>query len=231
MALESALIIPILLLCACLMVYGAIVLFERAQLQAASGYAAIRASLLWNGEQGGQAGEVGEAGEVGQAPQEGQAGEVGQSPKEGHAGEAGQAVQGGGLYRRTADTQADEKLGAAAGTAERYFGAISLPGFTEHGAEAASAGGPFGKTLSVSMEGDTRLPSRAVMGAFGMSSSRRSSGASKSLVPDFPEFIRNADLVVDIEEKLEDASPEFKAFADNFEAVAGKIRGFIGGLF
>jgi hypothetical protein len=218
------------------MIYAAIALFERAQLQTASDSAAISASLMWKGEQAaspslGAGAGAGSGTQVGSGAEAGSGAGVEAGTGAGAGSGASAIFASGGLYRRTVDAKASEKLGAIADASLRYFGAISIPGFTAPGAASGSAGGPLCKTVSVSMDGSTHVPNSAVTGAFGMGSRFGSSGAAKSIVPDFPELIRNADLVVDIEEKLEDASPEFKAFADNFEAAAGKIKSFIGGLF
>jgi hypothetical protein len=207
--LECAFIAPIALLCACLLIYAAIMMFERAQMLNASDFASFSAAATWWGALSGQTAQGGNR----------------------QAGLAGGDTPGTGLYRRMADTRAGDKIRFLEGESLRYFHNIAIPRFTDAGTEASCANGLLGKTVTVALDGATNLPNRQVMNTFGFGSRHMASDVSVSLVADFPEFIRNADLVMDAEKKLEEASPEFKAFADGFDGYVGKIRGFIGGLF
>ena len=134
------------------------------------------------------------------------------------------------LYWRMADAVGAAKQSAAAQNAAEGFYAVAAGGFTSVQGYAAYRGNLFNKSIEAGLKNTTEFPERRVTRQFGLSGSFKSDINARSVIPDFPEFIRSVDLVIGIEKELEEASPELKGFVESFGDAIGKIREFIGRL-
>ena len=188
--LESAIILPVVIFTICLSVYMALAMFEQAQLQAASGYAAANAAAGWRGAGAG----------------------------------------GAGLYDRIFFTYGEEKPGGASAAALARFSETGLAGYAKVDAYAAYKNGIFAKTVTVALNGYINMPNKNVAAFFGLKNSFGGGYGSISLLPDFAEDIRCADYAMEIEKRLEEASPEFAKAANSFSEILAHIQGYIGGL-
>ena len=145
-------------------------------------------------------------------------------------GDARLPADGAGLYHRMADGSVGHKEAIAADAAEGLFGNISLPGYTFPAGEAKYRNTLFGKTLGVALRSVTMLPNERVMSAFGLGANVSGNNRAQSVIPDFAENIRCVDYVMEIENKLEEASPEFAKVANSFSDVLYKIKEYLGGV-
>ena len=209
--LESAFVIPAAVFVVCLSIYIVLLLFEQAQLQSSADYAAQRAGSVWRGAVV-------------------QRGEEGRDTAAFEGGASSPDEQTAGLYHRTLDPYIKEKIYNAANIASVRFDSISLEGYTQIEGEAEYKNGILGKTLSVGLSDSIKLPNREAMFAFGLGNIFSNRFETVSLLPDFAENIRCIGYVMEIETKLEEASPEFAEVANSFQDIIAHIREYIGGI-
>ena len=202
--LESAILIPIIIFLVCMSVYILLILFEEAQFQSSSDYAAQRAASVWRGDI------------------------IRDSGAAGSGGDTKSSAATVGLYHRMYDPLTDKKTNAAADIAQKRMNGVSLPGYSDAGGDAKYRNGIMGKTLTVGLHGAATVPSLRITRTFGYSNIFDEACDATSLMPDFAENIRCVGYVLDIEKKLEEASPEFAEAVNNFTDIIGHIRGYLG---
>ena len=191
---ESAFVIPVVLLTVCLILYMTILLFERCMLINSTNYAAIMASSSWKDPDS-----------------------------------LDIDWNNYNLYWRIFDEMALTKSNKAAQNTEAYYKLLGLKGFTVVNSYADYRNSII-KSIETGIFSRTVFPEQIIMKQFNLSSAYGLKINSCSIIPDFSEFIRNIDFVIDIEKELEENSPEFKNFAKNYNEILEKIRGFIDGI-
>jgi hypothetical protein len=134
------------------------------------------------------------------------------------------------IYWRIFDGKASSKIESASQRAQKHFRDSGIKSFTSVQGYAAYHNGLFNKSIRVGIRNLTEFPRRIVMNQFGLSSTIFSDIASCSAMPDNADFIRNIDLVADLEKELENDVPQLKSFVGGFNGIIGKIREYIGGL-
>ena len=207
MTLESAIVVPIVLLTTFMMFYLTVVIYERAAVQTAANGAAISASICWSN------GGVDPAGIL--------------STPDGT--EAYKAYPDE-LYWRIFDGKRTTKEGNASTEAMNLFQRGGLNGFTDALAFTQFHGGIFTKSVHIGVESDVFLREERVPAGFGVHSHFKTALGTQSVIPDIPEFQRNVDFVVDIEQQLEERYPELKEAMDKYRSLIDRIHGYIGGL-
>lgn len=201
--LESAFVVPLVIFTVCLSVYIALILFEQAQLQTSSNYAAQSVSASWLS--------------------------VLKPDADGGGGVAVPA-DGAGLYHRNIDFNKAKKLDVAAAVAASRLNDVNISGYAKTKATAVYKNSIFGKTLTVGLDSQVTVPNKNVTSAFGLSNEFFGEFAAKSLIPDFAENIRCISYVQEIVSKLEEVSPEFAQITGGFTGLISKIQEFVGGL-
>ena len=250
LTLESAIVMPIVIFIACMMVYIVLLLFEHAQLQSSADYAAHRAAMAWRGaviEENG-ANAIGGTNALGTAQPMGEAQAVGTAQPMGAAQAIGTLQSAGaarapisllpdwsaaryaGLYGRLYDFNRAYKLEAAYTIAGFRFNNIKIPGYTSAAGVSEYQNTLLSKNIIVGMQGKTYLPSCNVTSVFGFGNVAGGDFYARSLAPDFAENIRTVDYVFEIEQKIEEKSPEFAAVANEFKDILDKITEYINGL-
>ena len=209
MTLESAIVVPLVLLCTFLMFYLVVILYERAAVQTAADGAVISASISW----------INGSGMNGEAPGHERVVEKGLS-----------GVLEKNLYWRIMDGEKGRKVEAAADESVQRFQRAGLEGFSEVDALSAYDGGVFNKSIHITVNNDITLREEQVPGSFSITSLFRTTLGTQSMIPDIPEFQRNIDFVVELEQDIEEKYPELKAGVDKYRGLLNKIHGYIGGL-
>ncbi|MCL2147460.1 MAG: pilus assembly protein [Synergistaceae bacterium] len=134
------------------------------------------------------------------------------------------------IYWRVFDGKATTKINLAAQNSQEIFKGSGIQGFTNVEGYAAYSNGFVNKSIYSELRNTTIFPKIIVMRQFGLSSKLVSAVGARSVVPDYSEFIRNTDLVVDLERELENNVPFLKSFVGGISEILERIRGFIGGL-
>ena len=132
------------------------------------------------------------------------------------------------LYWRLFSFGTASKARAAAEKAEAGFLATGLERFTYVKGAAKYRNNLINKSIEAGLANITQFPEETVVRHFRLPEGVGTDIRVRTVVPDYPEFIRSTDLVLDIEKEIERASPEFRKVADNFRDAVGKIREYIG---
>ena len=215
--LESAIIVPLMIFMLCISTYIALILFEQAQLQASSDYAARRASAGWrNGP------AITGGAETKSATGDASAGDAETNSATGSASGCDD------LYRRLFDTVKTENLINTNGIAIARHRELSLPGYTTATSEAGYRHVLNVKTVTVNLYGDTTMPDENATAVFGYSNKFAGKYGAASIAPDFAENIRCLDFALELNRPHKSADLMNAGGADGFSEALGRIRGYVG---
>ena len=134
------------------------------------------------------------------------------------------------LYWRMADVSRGEKLSITAANAVKEFFSSSVDGFTSAEAYSDSAKNPISRYVEAGMKNATEFPEKKVMRQFRLPNIFTADIKARSIIPDFAEFIRNADFVMDIENELTSHSFESGSYVESFNEILESIHSYIRSL-
>ncbi len=188
---EAAIVVPVIILSLVAIIYASFLAFQKAYLQLLADRTAERGAHFWKNRYANI--------------------ETGRDYKT--------CPEGMELYWWIWDTSNDEKRAKVESYLENRAGRYSIIKSADRKAHVSLLNYIAGKKVRVAIEESYVIPGASLLKAFGIRDKYKIRVVSEAVIRDPDEFIRNVDLLIDVERELEEKFPGLKATGDKVRGV------------